>query len=191
MGHIRGITYEEQKSITVTLGFPIDYMKILMLTLVEQILSKVLIRSVKDIDRCTLIVPDKAGDEPYLSVQGLNFDAFYQYSSIFDVNRIQTNDIWRVMKTYGVEAGRANLVKEVRQVFNMYGIEVNQRHLSLIGDFITFNGEYRAFNRIGMEESSSPFLKMSFETTMKYLIQSCLTKDTDDLSTPASALVLG
>lgn len=95
------------------------------------------------------------------------------------------------MKTYGVEAGRANLVKEVRQVFNMYGIEVNFRHLSLLGDFITFNGEYRAFNRIGMEESSSPFLKMSFETTMKYLIQSCLTKGNDDLSTPASALVLG
>jgi len=50
-----------------------------------------------------------------------------------------------MLKKYGVEAGRANLVKEVRSVFSMYGIEVNYRHLSLIGDFITFNGEYRAF----------------------------------------------
>ncbi len=73
----------------------------------------------------------------------------------------------------------------------MYGIEVNYRHLSLIADFITFNGEYRAFNRIGMDESNSPFLKMSFETTMKYLIGSCINKDTDDLSTPASALAVG
>jgi DNA-directed RNA polymerase I subunit RPA1 len=73
----------------------------------------------------------------------------------------------------------------------MYGIEVNYRHLSLISDFMTFNGDYRAFNRIGMQESSSPFLKMSFETTMKYLVNSCLTKDTDDLSSPASALVVG
>ena len=96
-----------------------------------------------------------------------------------------------MIKKYGIEAGRANLVREVRTVFNMYGIEVDYRHLSLIGDFITFNGDYRAFNRIGMEESCSPFLKMSFETTMKYLIGSCLNKDTDDLSTPASALVLG
>jgi DNA-directed RNA polymerase I subunit RPA1 len=56
---------------------------------------------------------------------------------------------------------------------------------------MTFNGDYRAFNRIGMQESSSPFLKMSFETTMKYLVNSCLTKDTDDLSSPASALVVG
>ena len=52
----------------------------------------------------------------------------------------------------------------------MYAIEVNYRHLSLIADFMTFNGSYRPFNRNGMEESSSPFMKMSFETTMKYLI---------------------
>jgi DNA-directed RNA polymerase I subunit RPA1 len=96
-----------------------------------------------------------------------------------------------MQKKYGIEAGRANLVNEVRTVFKMYGIEVNYRHLSLIGDFMTFNGDYRAFNRIGMEESSSPFLKMSFETTMKYLVNSCLINDTDDMSTPSSALVLG
>jgi len=42
-----------------------------------------------------------------------------------------------------------------------------------------------------MEESSSPFLKMSFETTMKYLVGSCLTKETDLMDTPSSALVLG
>lgn len=104
---------------------------------------------------------------------------------------METNDIWYMIKKYGIEAGRANLVKEVRTVFNMYGIEVNFRHLSLIADFITFNGDYRAFNRIGMEESSSPFLKMSFETTMKYLVGSCLNKDTDDLSAPSSSIVLG
>ena len=73
----------------------------------------------------------------------------------------------------------------------MYGIAVDYRHLSLIGDFVTFNGDYRAFNRIGMEESSSPFLKMSFETTMKYLVQSSTQKDTDWIKSPSSALVLG
>ena len=92
---------------------------------------------------------------------------------------------------YGIEACRANIVKEIRSVFGVYGIAVDYRHLSLISDFVTFNGDYRAFNRIGMEESSSPFLKMSFETTMKYLVGSSLTKDTDWLESPSSALVLG
>ena len=167
-----------------------------MLTLAEHLITKILVRSVKDIDKCTLIAPEPGKDsgdkkEPYLLVQGINFKAFYEHSDILDVNRLKTNDIWKMCKQYGVEAGRENLVSEVRSVFKMYGIEVNYRHLSLIGDFMTFNGEYRAFNRIGMEESSSPFLKMSFETTMKYLVNSCLTKDRDDMSTPSSALVLG
>ena len=76
-----------------------------------------------------------------------------------DVTRIKSNDIIAIKKKYGIEAARANIVKEIRSVFSMYGIEVNYRHLSLVADFITFNGEYRPFNRIGMEESSSPFLK--------------------------------
>jgi DNA-directed RNA polymerase I subunit RPA1 len=167
-----------------------------MLTLAEQLLSKVLVRSINGIDKCTLIVPDEDKEksqrkEPYIIVQGLNFEEFFRHSDIIDVNRIYTNDIYKMGKKNGIEACRANLVGEVRSVFKMYGIEVNYRHLSLIGDFMTFNGEYRAFNRIGMEESSSPFLKMSFETTMKYLVNSCLVKDTDDMSTPSSALVLG
>lgn len=97
---------------------------------------------------------------------------FQQHLDKIDVNRIETNHSYALKSKYGVEAMRANIVKEVRTVFKMYGIAVDYRHLSLIADFITFNGDYRAFNRIGMEQCSSPFLKMSFETTMKYLISS-------------------
>lgn len=168
-----------------------------MLTLAETLLSKVLVRAVTGIDKCILIAQDETKQstadkkEPYLLVQGLNFDAFTNYGETVNVNRLGSNDIYKIGLKYGVEAMRAQLLSEVRSVFKMYGIEVNYRHLSLIADFMTFNGKYRAFNRIGMEESSSPFLKMSFETTMKYLVGSCLTKDTDDMSTPSSALVLG
>ena len=76
-------------------------------------------------------------------------------------------------------------------VFGVYGISVDTRHLSLISDFMTFNGEYRAFNRIGIEQSSSPFLKMSYETTLKYLVSSSQTNETDDMSAPSSAIVMG
>ena len=107
------------------------------------------------------------------------------------MTRVQTNHSYALKEKYGIEACRANIVKEIKSVFGVYGIDVDARHLSLIGDFITFNGDYRAFNRIGMEESSSPFLKMSFETTMKYLVSSSVNQDTDWMTAPSSALVLG
>lgn len=63
-------------------------MKILMLTIAEAIVGKVLLRSVPGIEKCTLIQPEKQNDDPYLLVQGLNFQAFYKYASVIDVNRI-------------------------------------------------------------------------------------------------------
>ena len=51
-----------------------------MLTLAETLLSKVLVRSVNGIDKCTLINGEqKDGKEPYLIVQGINFKAFYEH----------------------------------------------------------------------------------------------------------------
>lgn len=51
----------------------------------------------------------------------------------------------------------------------VYGIAVDYRHLSIIADYMTFEGGYKPFNRSGMDKSSSPYQKMSFETTSVFL----------------------
>ena len=56
---------------------------------------------------------------------------------------------------------------------------------------MTFQGEYRSFNRMGMELVSSPFLKVSFETSMNYLTNSCFTKESDFNHSSSSRIVLG
>lgn len=183
--------FEKGTSASVTLAFPIEWKKILMMTIVESVMKRVVVRNVAGIEKCSLITDAKPSDEPYLFVQGINFKEFERHPDIFDLCRIQTNHSYELKNRYGVEACRANIVKEIRSVFGVYGIEVDYRHLSLIGDFITFNGDYRAFNRVGMEECSSPFLKMSFETTMKYLVASATSQDTDWLTSPSSAIVVG
>jgi DNA-directed RNA polymerase I subunit RPA1 len=172
------------------LQFPVEYKKLLLLSLVDTVIKKVVVRSVAGVDRCVLIEPGK-GQDSYLFVQGQSFEAFEKYPDLFALNKTASNHSYAMKQKYGIEACRANIIKEIKSVFGPYGIEVDYRHLSLLGDFITYNGDYRAFNRIGMEESTSPFLKMSYETTMKYLIQSSIGKETDWMESPASALVLG
>jgi len=190
--YLRGIDVDKKKNIfTVSVAFPLEFKKVLMLTLAEQTLTQVLVRQVPKIEKCTLVKPKKDGDEPFLVVQGINFDAFYPHQDILDLDRTETNHSYALKSKYGVEAMRANIVKEILMVFGVYGISVDKRHLALIGDFMTFNGDYRAFNRIGMEESSSPFLKMSYETTMKYLVSASQGQERDDMSAPSSAVVLG
>ena len=74
-----------------------------------------------------------------------------------------------MLKTYGVEAAQATIIQEVKSVFTVYGIDVDPRHLSMIADFMTFDGGFRPMNRLGMGQfSTSPFGKMTFETATKW-----------------------
>lgn len=168
--------------------------KILMLSLVEAILQKVLIRSVKGITKSYVIerkIKNGTVKEKVIQTEGINFEECYNNADIFDLNRLETNDISQMMRYYGIEAARYCIVKEIKGVFDVYGIEVDYRHLSLVADFMTQHGTYKPFNRIGMQDSNSPFLKASFETSTAFLSDACMKKDIDDNTTPSASIVLG
>lgn len=57
----------------------------------------------------------------------------------------------------------------MQDVFKVYGITVDPRHLSLIADYMTFNGTYEPLNRMGMECDPSPLHQMSFEASLQFL----------------------
>ena len=91
------------------------------------------------------------------------------YGDTVDLNALTANDISAILHTYGVEAARATIIQEVTGVFGVYGIDIEPHHLSLIADFMTAGGGYRAMNRGAMMDHSSPYLQMSFETTASFL----------------------
>ena len=74
-----------------------------------------------------------------------------------------------------------------------YGILVNHRHLSLIANYMTFDGVYKSFNWFGMDSNSSPFqqIHVSFETMMKFLRSATVRSDVDTLRSPSTCLVTG
>jgi len=53
-------------------------------------------------------------------------------------------------------------VRELSGVFAGHGIGVDPRHLNLIADFMTRNGGFTPFNRMGLTGNVSPFTKMSY-----------------------------
>ena len=48
-----------------------------------------------------------------------------------DVTQVTTNDIHAMLKTYGVEAARATIVREVTNVFGAYGIQVRDEAVTI------------------------------------------------------------
>ncbi|VDO66938.1 unnamed protein product [Schistosoma curassoni] len=114
-----------------------------------------------------------------------------RYPQVFDLSRLYTNNITVMNETYGIEAARAALQREVSGVFGHYGIHVNSRHLSLISDYLTKFGVYQAFNRRSMSSHPSLLQQMTFETVANVLKNSLQNDSMDNLISPSASLVTG
>ncbi|KAF2753803.1 DNA-directed RNA polymeras-like protein I subunit [Pseudovirgaria hyperparasitica] len=188
-------------SLKFTLEYSATAPKTLMLNHVEQVCSSVYIRNTSGIASCVYMLvdtpdPNNPGQKikiPILSTEGENIPAMWPYevSSVIDESRISTNNIQSVLKYYGVEACRASIVREMNAVFGGHGIDVDNRHLNLIADTMTREGGFKAFNRMSMASNSSPFAKMSFETSVNFLIDAVLNQDGDALKGPSGRIVVG
>lgn len=166
-----------------------DVQKLLMVNIIEDLCRDVVVREIKNIGRCLRPQPDNG--KRLLTTEGVNFKALWEQADFIDINGIRSNDIYAVLKTYGVEAARNTIVNEINNVFSTYAISVSSRHLDLIADMMTREGSYLAFNRQGIDSSTSAFKKMSYETTCQFLTKAVLDGEREDLESPSARIVMG
>uniref|UniRef100_A0A5F8G505 DNA-directed RNA polymerase subunit n=1 Tax=Monodelphis domestica TaxID=13616 RepID=A0A5F8G505_MONDO len=110
---------------------------------------------------------------------------------ILDLRRLYSNDIHAMASTYGIEAALRVIEKEIKDVFAVYGIAVDPRHLSLVADYMCFEGVYKPLNRFGIQSNSSPLQQMTFETSFKFLKEATMMGAHDELRSPSACLVVG
>ena len=166
-----------------------DVQKLLMVNIIEDLCRQVVVREIKNIGRC--LRPQPENGRRVLTTEGVNFKAMWEQDDFIDVNGVRSNDISAVLRTYGVEAARNTIVNEINNVFSTYAISVSSRHLDLIADMMTREGSYLAFNRQGIDSSTSAFKKMSYETTCQFLTKAVLDGDREDLESPSARIVMG
>lgn len=178
--------------------YDISTAKILLLPLLENACRNAVIQSIPGLGTCTYTHEDarhpKTGEKvknPIVITDGVNLPAMHEYQSILNPHRIFTNDIAAMLTHYGVEACRATIIREMDAVFKGHSISVDMRHLNLIADVMTRGGGFTPFNRTGLKSSVSPFMKMSFETTLLFLKDAVLENDWDDLKNPSARIVTG
>ncbi|CAA6675609.1 unnamed protein product [Spirodela intermedia] len=162
-----------------------------ILLIAQKAAKNVYVKESGNIEQCS-VIEDKVTKRIALETAGVNFRSFWQLDEYLDIDHIRSNDIHAVLRTYGVEAARAAIINEVKNVFDYYKISVDIRHLSLIADFMTVNGGYRPMNRIGAAYfGTSPFSKMTFETATKFIVEAALHGEVDTLESPSASVCLG
>lgn len=184
-------SFDEDKELwcEVTLAFSVNQKQVDMSNVIRKAADKAVLKEVKHISRAFLIKNEK--DEMVLTTEGANIEAMFAYENILDLKRLHCNNIHDMARYYGIEAATKTIVKEIVNVFSVYGIDINPRHLSLIADYMTFDGSYKPFNRIGIENNTSPFQQMTFETAIGFLRSATLAGKSDNLSSPSSCIVIG
>jgi len=183
--------------LTVTVTMSAQENRLRIIDIVETAARSAVIREAGGVKQA-VAVDDREVDGEMLGaivVEGHDFRALWAAtdgdSDGLDLNAVESNDVRSVLDTYGVEAARATIVREIKAVFGAYGITVGARHLSLIADYMTYFGGHRAMNRGTMAYHSSPYLQMSFETTAAFLTNAAQARETDDLHSPSANIVWG
>lgn len=191
--NILSYTYNDKVGVCrLTVGYPASAEEVLFVALIEREACETVIRAVPGINRCELVKTASQLEHPDLfQVEGQNLSHLWNYPKQIEVNSIRTNDIAAMLRTYGVEAARASIVAQVNEVFAVYGIRINPRHMALIADKMTHEGGYRGMNRMGIRGNASSLLKMSFETTFEFLRESALCGDFDACTSASAQLVVG
>ena len=160
--------------------------------ILERLASTVTIRAVRNINRAALVKSSANLAAPDIfQVEGQALQELWNFPSELALQTLRSNDIVAMLHTYGVEAARATIVDQVNEVFGVYGIKVNPRHMAVVADYMTHAGGYRGFNRMGINANASPLLKMSFETTFDFLTKAALAGTVDENASSSAQIVTG
>ncbi|HTT72757.1 MAG TPA: DNA-directed RNA polymerase subunit A'' [Thermoplasmata archaeon] len=133
----------------------------------------------------------KEKDEYVIYTEGSNLEAVIQIVGV-DGARTTTNSVFEIYRVYGVEAARAALIFEANRTLAEQGLGVDVRHLMLVADVMTNEGDIRAIGRHGISgKKTSVLARAAFEITAAHLLHAAITGEVDELKGVAENIIVG
>ncbi|HTW39808.1 MAG TPA: DNA-directed RNA polymerase subunit A'' [Thermoplasmata archaeon] len=133
----------------------------------------------------------KEKDEYVIYTEGSNLDGVLEIAGV-DAVRTTTNSVFEIYRVYGVEAARAALIHEANRTLAEQGLGVDIRHLMLVADVMTNEGDIRAIGRHGISgKKSSVLARAAFEITAAHLLRAAITGEVDELKGVAENIIVG
>ena len=158
-----------------------------MLQLVEKI-KKISLKGVEGIKR---VVIRKEGDEYILYTEGSSLKKVMQFNGV-DPTRIKTNNINEIGEVLGIEAARNAIINEATDTLREQGLSVDVRHIMLVADIMTVDGEVKQIGRHGVSgEKASVLARAAFEVTVNHILDAAVRGDVDDLRGVTENVIVG
>lgn len=153
-------------------------------------LMNVVVKGIKGIRRAAIRVDEKDGNH-YLMIEGEGLlDVMATYG--VDPTHSCSNNVLEIAATLGIEAARTTIISEIRTTMEGHGISVDQRHLKLLADTMTYRGEVLGITRFGLAKmKESALMLASFEKTADHLFDAAYFCQKDPVVGVSESIISG
>ena len=156
-----------------------------------QLVEKIKRLSLKGVEGIKRVVIRKEGDEYILYTEGSSLKKVMQFDGV-DPNRIKTNNINEIGEVLGIEAARNAIINEATDTLREQGLSVDVRHIMLVADIMTVDGELKQIGRHGVSgEKASVLARAAFEVTVNHILDAAIRGDVDDLKGVTENVIVG
>jgi len=156
-----------------------------------QLVEKIKTISLKGIEGINRVVIRKEGDEYVLYTEGSALKEVIAFEG-FDPTRTKTNNITEIGDVLGVEAARNAIINEATETLREQGLSVDVRHIMLVADIMTCDGEVKQIGRHGVSgEKASVLARAAFEVTVNHILDAAVRGDVDDLRGVTENVIVG
>jgi len=109
-----------------------------------------------------------------------------------DASRTKTNHIMEMAEVFGIEAARNSIVEEAMDTLREQGLNVDVRHIMLVADTMTVDGEVKAIGRHGVSgEKASVLARAAFEETVNHILEAGVRGEVDILDGVTENVIVG
>jgi DNA-directed RNA polymerase subunit A" len=156
-----------------------------------QLVEKIKRLSLKGVEGIKRVVIRKEGDEYILYTEGSSIKKVMQFEGV-DPARIKTNNISEIGEVLGIEAARNAIINEATDTLREQGLSVDVRHIMLVADIMTVDGELKQIGRHGVSgEKASVLARAAFEVTVNHILDAAIRGDVDDLKGVTENVIVG
>ncbi|KAF2483600.1 hypothetical protein BDY17DRAFT_150835 [Neohortaea acidophila] len=134
---------------------------------------------------------DRQCQEWYLDTDGVNLREVLCVDGV-DATRTTCNHFGEIMSVFGIEATRASLMRELKDVLTNDGSYVNHRHMGILCDVMCARGSLMAVTRHGINRADTgALMRCSFEETVEILFEAASSGELDDCRGVSENIILG
>jgi DNA-directed RNA polymerase subunit A" len=156
-----------------------------------QLVEKVRAISLKGIKGITRVVIRKEENEYVVYTQGSMLKKVINIEGV-DAARTKTNNINEIAEVLGIEAARNAIINEALDTLSEQGLTVDIRHIMLVSDMMTLDGEVKQIGRHGISgEKASVLSRAAFEVTVNHLLDAAVAGEVDELTGVTENVIVG